>query len=111
MITRLAIATILTAFVVSLASASLAESPGWKRAKNTADDIIYAGKNRTFYCGCVYTSHGDTDGSGDVDHQVCGYQGPSSYSSRAGRVEWEHVVPASLMPARQFDCWAMGGRE
>ena len=32
-------------------SAALAENTAWQRAKNTADDIIYAGKDRTFYCG------------------------------------------------------------
>ncbi len=26
-------------------------------------------------------------------------------------MEWEHAVPASLMPARQFDCWVLGSRE
>ena len=85
-------------------------SDGWKDAKNIADDVIYQGKDRTFYCGCIYASHGDTDGSGDVDHQVCGYQGPDTHSHRADRVEWEHVVPASLMPAKQFDCWVNGSR-
>ena len=96
---------------IQVTSAALAESPGWRRAKNIADDIIYAGKDRTFYCGCVYTSHEDNDGSGSVDHGVCGYEGPDTHSGRAGRVEWEHIVPASLMPARQFDCWLMGNRE
>ena len=67
---------ILLSLVVSLlnvAPAAFAENRGWRRAKNTADDIIYAGKDRTLYCGCVYTSDGDSDGSGSVDHQVCGY--------------------------------------
>ena len=36
---------------------------------------------------------------------------PQSHASRAGRVEWEHVVPASLMPARQFNCWVNGSRD
>ncbi len=94
-----------------VSSMVLAESPGWRRAKNTADDVIYAGKDRTFYCGCVYTSNGTTNGSGSVDHAACGYNPPNSYSARATRVEWEHVVPASLMPARQLDCWVLGNRE
>ena len=104
---------ILLFIVVSLPNvvpAAFAESPGWRRAKNTADDIIYAGKDRTLYCGCVYTSDGDNDGSGSVDHQACGYVSPQSHASRANRVEWEHIVPASLMPARQFDCWVLGNR-
>ncbi len=94
-----------------VSSMVLAESPGWRRAKNTDDDVIYSGKDRTFYCGCVYTSHGDNDGSGSVDYAACGYIPPTSYIARATRVEWEHVVPASLMPARQFDCWVLDGRE
>ncbi len=76
--------------VVSLLSIPLiasAESPGWRRAKNAADDIIYAGKDRTLYCGCVYTSDGDSDGSGSVDHQARGYVAPQSHASRADRVE------------------------
>jgi len=92
----------LVVFLLSLPLIASAESPGWRRAKNAADDIIYAGKDRTLYCGCVYTSDGDNDGSGSVDHQACGYVPPQSYASRADRVEWEHIVPASLMPARQF---------
>ncbi len=94
-----------------LAVDALAESPGWRRAKNTADDVIYDGKDRTFYCGCVYTSNETTNGSGTVDHAVCGYEIPDTHSARAGRVEWEHIVPASLMPARQFDCWQLGSRD
>ena len=29
----------------------------------------------------------------------------------ADAIQWEHIVPASPMPARAFDCWALGGRE
>ena len=90
---------------------TLAETPGWRRAKNTADDVIYAGKDRTIYCGCVYTSHGTNNGSGAVNHAACGYIPPTPHLARATRVEWEHVVPASLMPARQFGCWVLGSRE
>lgn len=57
-------------FLLSVPLIASAESPGWRRAKNAADDIIYAGKDRTIYCGCVYTSDGDSDGSGSVDHQA-----------------------------------------
>lgn len=105
---------IFLSLVLSLLNVPLvasAESPGWRRAKNAADDIIYAGKDRTLYCGCVYTSDGDNDGSGSVDHQVCGYVPPQTHASRANRIEWEHIVPASLMPARQFDCWVLGNRD
>jgi len=108
---RLLILLSLVIAFLNIASAAHADTPGWRRAKNTADDIIYAGKNRTFYCGCEYTSRGDNTGGGSVDHLVCGYVPPSTQARRAGRVEWEHVVPASLMPARQFDCWINGSRD
>jgi deoxyribonuclease-1 len=93
---------------------SLLSSPalasGWAKTKNIADDIIYDGRDTTFYCGCEYTSHEDSNGSGDItDTAACGYQGPSTHSADAEEVHWEHVVPASLMPAREFDCWTMPG--
>ncbi len=93
------------------AAVAVAESPGWRRAKNTADDVIYQGKDKTFYCGCVYTSNQTNNGSGSVTHQACGYVPPATHSGRATRVEWEHIVPASLMPARQLACWVLGDRD
>lgn len=44
----------------------------------------------TLYCGCkiVNTKY--------VDKESCGYVPPSD-SSRAGKIEWEHVVPASAL--------------
>ena len=83
---------------------------GWARTKNIADDIIYDGRNTTFYCGCEYTSDEDSDGSGDItDTSECAYDGPAAHSHVAGESEWEHIVPASLMPARDFECWTMPG--
>lgn len=102
---------ILVIAFTTLTVAAFAESPGWRRAKNVADDVIYQGKDKTFYCGCVYTSDGDNDGSGAVKHEACGYVPPITYASRSKRVDWEHIVPASLMPARQLDCWVSGSRE
>jgi deoxyribonuclease-1 len=83
---------------------------GWNNAKNTADDEVYFDNRVTFYCGCDYVSDGDKDGSGDPILSSCDYEGPSTHSARAKRIEWEHVVPASLMPARQFECWTQGSR-
>jgi deoxyribonuclease I len=82
----------------------------WRQTKNLASDAIYFDQADTFYCGCPMTSDNDNDGSGDVDIEACGYKGPSAHQGRATRIEWEHVVPASLMPARQFDCWENGSR-
>ncbi|MCZ4279650.1 endonuclease [Kiloniella laminariae] len=82
----------------------------WREAKNAADDVIFQDRPRSFYCGCRYSSDGDSDGSGKIDPvsiegESCGYKIQDKHKNRAGRVEWEHVVPASLMPARNFDCW------
>lgn len=84
----------------------------WPSAKNTTADYVYFDMDRTFYCGCAYTSDNDDDGSGFINADPdCGYRAAASHRDRAGRIEWEHVVPASLMPARNFQCWADGGRD
>ncbi len=77
----------------------------WGKTKNAADDIVYVGHRTTLYCGCAFTSDGDNDGSGKPDLETCGYSGPDKHQARAARTEWEHIVPASLMPARQMACW------
>ena len=69
------------------------------------------GKTEPSTAFVVYTSDHDSDGSGSVDHQACGYVPPQSYTNRANRIEWEHIVPASLLPAHQFDCWVHGSRD
>ena len=43
----------------------------------------------TLYCGCKISGN-------KVDTASCGYIPPSA-SKRAGKVEWEHVVPASAL--------------
>jgi deoxyribonuclease-1 len=96
------------ALAACLSGPAAAES--WNQTKNAADDIIHRGDRTEFYCGCEYLSHGDSDGSGDITSVVtCGYVAPQSHRRRAVVLEWEHVVPASLMPARQFPCWAGPG--
>lgn len=93
---------------------SVAEAQGWELTKNVADDVIYSEPFGTFYCGCPYVSDGDSDGSGDIIYEngagerVCGFE-QEPLPARAEWIEWEHVVPASLMPARQFECWAGEG--
>jgi len=78
----------------------------WKDAKNTAQDEVYKNtKTTTFYCGCPYTSDDDNDGSGKVKLSDCSMQPLSKQKAKANVIEWEHIVPASQMPARQHDCW------
>lgn len=79
----------------------------WGTAKVWARDVVYNGVTTTFYCGCNYTPSGQS--GGNIDRNSCGYDGfGESYANRADRLEWEHVVPASLMPAREFPCWNDG---
>ena len=99
---------VLALFLLSVSiSAALAEYPtSWKGAKNTAQDDVYEnGKSTTFYCGCPYTSDNDNDGSGKVNLSDCSMQALPKKKSTAKRIEWEHIVPASLMPAREHACW------
>lgn len=82
-------------------------SSSWSTTKKNARDVIYQDHRRTFYCGCDYTPSGRSGGS--IDQASCGYDGSDiSHHARAVRLEWEHVVPASLTPARQFSCWNEG---
>lgn len=99
-----------TVLLISITTASAGTPTSWRDAKNTADDLVYQNNTITFYCGCDFKSDNDRDGSGTVDHTACGYSPTAKHKHRAGRIEWEHVVPASLMPARQFDCWVNGSR-
>lgn len=67
---------------------------------------------KTLYCGCSY------DGEGAVDHVSCGFQprlnkqGVLSVQDRmrAGRIEFDHIVPASFIGAWR-GCWKNGKRK
>ena len=79
----------------------------WSTAKKWAKHVIYKGQDRTFYCGCTYRADINVGG---VDVASCDYNknGASKYRARATVLEQEHILPASLMPARQFACWNEG---
>jgi deoxyribonuclease I len=103
---------ILALFIIGLImsgtpSLQAAEYPAsWSSAKNTAQDEVYeGGKTTTFYCGCPYRSDNDDDGSGKVDLADCGMQALPKKRSTAKVIQWEHIVPASLMPAHEHPCW------
>ena len=86
---------------------SLTIAGSWGTTKKWSKEIIYAGRDTTFYCGCKYSSTKNRDG---ITLSGCDYDmnGTTSFHSRADDLEQEHVVPASLMPARQFACWNEG---
>lgn len=67
-------------------------------AKNELRKLF--GRGREFYCDCSY----DFSRKPNVDPTSCGLK---SSSARAGRIEWEHVVPASFY-GRQFAEWRKG---
>jgi deoxyribonuclease I len=101
----LAIVFSIVATLLTFAAQAEVQS-SWSKTKNVADDVVYEGHKFTFYCGCSYTSDGDNDGSGKPDLATCGYEKADKNKSRADSTEWEHIVPASLMPVRQMACWS-----
>jgi deoxyribonuclease I len=98
---------VLTLLSLSLSFCTSAQTvqSSWGTTKAAARDQIYFDDQVTLYCGCEYTARNNQSG-GDVDLTTCSYDETGmTYQSRAETLEWEHVVPASLMPARQFACW------
>ncbi len=84
----------------------LAEPPSsFSKAKKVISQI-YHDHQSTFYCGCAYNK---VDGKLRTDLDSCGYM-PRKNANRAGRVEWEHVVPAWWI-GHQRQCWQDGGRK
>ncbi len=77
-------------------------SPDHPRDFNEAKSIlrkIYA-QGQEFYCGCRY----DLTAKNRIDVSSCGYKGQGV---RSQRIEWEHVVPASIF-GRRFAEWTEG---
>ncbi len=60
---------------------------------------IYA-RGTEIYCGCPY----DLSRKDRIDDEACGYKGQGQ---RSKRIEWEHVVPASVFGQR-FTEWKEG---
>jgi endonuclease I len=65
---------------------------------------IYADHRTTFYCGCRY------DAARRIDLGSCGYTPKNAGSSRARRIEWEHVVAAEAF-GQSFREWREGHPE
>lgn len=92
----------------ALASFTLPEVPYEKRGNQTVGTFgsakkklpdIFKGHEETFYCGCRYSEK-------TVDLASCGYTVRKD-PKRAGRIEWEHVVPASAF-GHTFKAWTEG---
>lgn len=87
--------------------------PGsWPSVKNAADDVIYDGWDRTFYCGAVFISKENSSGSGDVI-DLDGYVNSGKWANDVGEIQWEHVVPVAFTPIVDMDCYSAekDGRE
>lgn len=92
-----------------LLSCSLFAAPlSFEAAKTQAREQIYHDRNAlgSLYCGCSWEWTGRSGGRPDL--QACGYQ-IRAQPNRAQRIEWEHIVPASLF-GQQRQCWQQGGR-
>lgn len=94
-----------------LASAcSIQEPPQtFDQARQALRDYVYFDRSDDgdFYCNCDW--QWTTNTGGQVDLLSCAYE-IRSQATRAQRIEWEHVVPASML-GQHRQCWRDGGRE
>lgn len=85
---------------------------GFSQSKKIAKEL-YTQNKRSFYCNCQIVYEG---AKLSPDVEVCGYVPRNKKTKtgkpngRAERVEWEHIVPASLF-GKTLKCWAKGGRK
>lgn len=95
-------------FSINLVNASSIPT-SWSKAKEVARDKVYFDHAITKYCGCPYEPKGVSGGV--IDNIACGYDGSEAkYKNAITVLDWEHVVPASLTPAKQMACWVNGSR-
>lgn len=83
---------------------SKADNISFRKAKEIAHKQIYTGElQQDYYCGCLYYRNKE------VNLNSCGYKIRKN-ATRAKRIEWEHVVPASWY-GKTEECWYQGGRK
>ena len=97
--------------VLSLSCHASAPPSTFEAAKKLAREQVYYDQNQgaepgTLYCGCDWQWLGRSGGRVVLDS--CGYQ-VRAQSTRAARLEWEHIVPAHSF-GHQRRCWQNGGR-
>ena len=94
---------VLAFFIPSFA---VAEHPSsFSKAKKLLTGV-YEKQQSSFYCGCDYALK---EKKLVPDLKSCGYK-PRKNANRAGRIEWEHVMPAWAF-GHQMQCWQQGGRK
>ncbi|SDK29056.1 endonuclease [Microbulbifer yueqingensis] len=79
----------------------------FRQAKGVLRDEVYASPDTHygFYSNCRFAAEGKKL---VPDWSSCGFS-PRKNANRAGRIEWEHVVPAWAI-GHQRQCWQQGGR-
>ncbi|BBB25876.1 endonuclease [Amphritea japonica] len=97
----------LVVLCTSLFSMSAAAEPpsSFSKSKRILTGL-YQTNPVSFYCGCDYQAKGRKL---VPQWDSCGYS-PRKNANRAGRIEWEHVVPAWAF-GHQLQCWQNGGRK
>jgi len=89
--------------VISACQVVSADAPdSFSKAKKVLQEI-YSDNRVTFYCNCEF------DEKGVIDPETCGYE-PRKHVYNDGKINWEHVVPASVF-GRLLPCWEQGGRK
>ncbi|MCH8544694.1 MAG: endonuclease [Alcanivorax sp.] len=98
----------LAVWLLLAVTAATAAPATFERAKTEARQHVYFDRTAegTLYCGCAW--HWTGRSGGRIDFDSCGYQ-VRAQETRAARLEWEHVVPASNF-GRARQCWQEGGR-
>ena len=103
----LACLVLMLAAPIQTAASAWEKADTWIKVKNIVADKIYPVIGNTFYCGCLYESHEDDDGSATIlDFNECYQWRGKGYVNAACALNWEHVVPAALTPAAKLPCWA-----
>jgi deoxyribonuclease-1 len=93
---------VLAIFVLPVQAENIAGS--FSTAKKWAEESVYHDRRISFYCGCSYSE------GKEVNQKSCGYSPRKPLTSsgkentRDNRIEWEHVLPASLMGGH-LSCW------
>ncbi|MBA2816247.1 deoxyribonuclease I [Candidatus Pantoea persica] len=100
-----AVALLLSPFASLAVSLDNYHQNNFQQAKTYAA-AIHADAPGSFYCGCKISWQGK---KGVPDLRSCGYQVRKN-ANRAGRIEWEHVMPAWEF-GHQRQCWQNGGRK
>lgn len=85
--------------------------PTFTSAKVVAKQKVFFDRAQSpdgeLYCGCKWEWIGKSGGR--INPESCGYE-TRKQQTRAGRIEWEHIVPAWVL-GHQRQCWKNGGRE